>query len=324
MITPTHIAFNHSLYLFISILSGHQVSGAEMVAITVTAPLPDIDTPNSIIGRTFPVVSRYIDQHHGHRTLTHSIWAVFVIAILLTPLLMHSKMTYIAGVLGYFFHIVADTFTKLGPMFFYPKVRGRFVSLIPDYRMVTGSTHEKVLFGILLCSLVFMYPLQAKGLLKTLEAVVGNPKEEETVVKAQTQAQFQHSLEDLNKMLKDGVIDRMEYNTLALQRGMTMAEIGASSPTKTEGKCFAFIERIDERALYINTSPSCVFSTRNPDGLFPVKIKGFRNVPSGAKIMLQKDVSMDCEGNAENGTECTFYQDKKNLNEQISGEDEDL
>jgi endonuclease YncB( thermonuclease family) len=48
--------------------------------------LPDIDTAASRIGRLLPEISQAIERRWGHRTLTHSIWVVLLVALITVPL----------------------------------------------------------------------------------------------------------------------------------------------------------------------------------------------------------------------------------------------
>lgn len=45
------------------------------------ALLPDIDSHASLLGRFLPEISRYIERHYGHRTITHSIAANLVVGV---------------------------------------------------------------------------------------------------------------------------------------------------------------------------------------------------------------------------------------------------
>ena len=44
--------------------------------------LPDIDTQTSYIGRVFPDLSRFMERTYGHRTVTHSLLALFLVGLL--------------------------------------------------------------------------------------------------------------------------------------------------------------------------------------------------------------------------------------------------
>lgn len=78
---------------------------------------PDIDTPTSTIGKYFPFVGSII----GHRTVTHTIWAV----LLLGGLTWYFSSIYLlAFTVGYTLHIIEDSFSRQGIAWFYPVVGG--------------------------------------------------------------------------------------------------------------------------------------------------------------------------------------------------------
>ncbi len=52
-----------------------------VVAALFFGNLPDIDTSYSHIGRLVPFISKRIEQRFGHRTITHSIWPLLLLAL---------------------------------------------------------------------------------------------------------------------------------------------------------------------------------------------------------------------------------------------------
>ncbi len=52
-----------------------------VVAALFIGNLPDIDTSYSHIGRLVPFLSRRIEQRFGHRTITHSVWPILLLAL---------------------------------------------------------------------------------------------------------------------------------------------------------------------------------------------------------------------------------------------------
>ena len=75
--------------------------------------LPDIDSHKSILGRYITPISRAIP----HRTITHTIWVVLVLA----GISIYFKNIYVfAIVLGYTIHIIQDSFSKCGICWFHP------------------------------------------------------------------------------------------------------------------------------------------------------------------------------------------------------------
>jgi inner membrane protein len=78
--------------------------------IIIGSVLPDIDTPKSYLGHKFKLLSNFIFEVFGHRTLTHSI-------LLMTILFFISVMfwginTIIAGLtIGSVMHVLGDMLT---------------------------------------------------------------------------------------------------------------------------------------------------------------------------------------------------------------------
>ena len=70
--------------------------------------LPDIDSPNSLLGR-------YVHLPIGHRTWTHSVWFFLPLVVLayFIPVL-----SYLG--LGYGLHLLMDSVSRCGVAFFYP------------------------------------------------------------------------------------------------------------------------------------------------------------------------------------------------------------
>lgn len=101
---------------------------------------PDIDIPQSTLGKKFKLISK----HLTHRGFTHT---------LIVPLLLFFLMSYTAGSgipiipelllgfeVGYVAHIIADAFNKKGVPLFWPLTS----SHIHIASVLTGSWEEKV------------------------------------------------------------------------------------------------------------------------------------------------------------------------------------
>ena len=79
--------------------------------------LPDIDEPQSKIGRKVPGVSHVIKMVFGHRGFTHTLLAAALFAYVL---LKFSNISIVQGIaIGYLLHIVGDCFSKYGMSFIY-------------------------------------------------------------------------------------------------------------------------------------------------------------------------------------------------------------
>lgn len=110
----------------------------------VGAVIPDICHGGSKIGRTLPVVSKLINLLFGHRSFTHSLPFLFIVAALMNSFVVHDAVT--AGILvGMGSHFVLDMATKNGIKLFFPvQVRVRF-----PVTTRTGGAVESVVFTAL-------------------------------------------------------------------------------------------------------------------------------------------------------------------------------
>ncbi|USK32549.1 metal-dependent hydrolase [Bacillus sp. F19] len=79
--------------------------------------LPDIDEPNSYIGRRSFGLSYLVKKKYGHRGMTHSLLAFcfFLYLVVFFPTYFTMGLC-----LGYLFHIIGDFFSKTGVPLFYP------------------------------------------------------------------------------------------------------------------------------------------------------------------------------------------------------------
>lgn len=102
--------------------------------------LPDIDSESSTLGRYITPISRAIP----HRTFTHTIWAVLVIA----GFSWYFESVYLLALaLGYAVHIVEDSFSQMGIRWFYPvSVRNIKQGSRFPFAYETGGFAESLMF----------------------------------------------------------------------------------------------------------------------------------------------------------------------------------
>lgn len=119
----------------------------------VGALLPDICHAGSKIGRKLPVLSKFINALFGHRTFTHSLLFLVIIAWFLNTFIPNDalKAGFLAGMVS---HYVLDMATKNGIKLFFP------LSMTVRFPLTTktGSKVENLVFSILaLMSFYFGY-----------------------------------------------------------------------------------------------------------------------------------------------------------------------
>jgi inner membrane protein len=110
----------------------------------IGAILPDICHGGSKIGRALPMLSKIINTLFGHRTFTHSLLFLVLMAVLMNNFVPNEAFT--AGVLvGMASHLLLDMATKNGIKLFFPiKVTIRF-----PITATTGGAAEYVVFAAL-------------------------------------------------------------------------------------------------------------------------------------------------------------------------------
>lgn len=140
MTAPTHAAFG----VLWAAMAG--TSPANAIACALGALLPDIDHPQSSIGRILFFLSFPLNQRFGHRQLIHSF--VFWSPLIIIGLLLRSPLTLWAGI-GAISHIVSDAFTISGVKALLPWSERAVVFFKRDWRIYTGSVQEIVVFIVI-------------------------------------------------------------------------------------------------------------------------------------------------------------------------------
>jgi len=165
--SPTHAAFGFLL----ASLSGAPLLSA--VASAFGALLPDIDHPQSVMGRLFFFLSQPLNSRFGHRNLIHSfiIWAPLFLA---GVFIRSDTILWIA--LGAWSHILLDCWNISGTKAFIPFSQKPVVIFKRDWRILTGSVQEII---ICFCLLGFIglanYSYSLGGPRKLINLIVGSP-----------------------------------------------------------------------------------------------------------------------------------------------------
>ncbi|MCK8495855.1 metal-dependent hydrolase [Spirosoma sp. RP8] len=137
-----------------------------MAVVWVAAVLPDVDHTKSISGKVLYPLSKWLQTHYGHRTVTHSIFFFSAVVVLCKGFdnLFHQAFTLpVALALGS--HLIFDMCTKQGIPIFYPfSRRPAVLPANPKLRLSANDFRsEAILFLIFCCLNVFCYPLMAAG-----------------------------------------------------------------------------------------------------------------------------------------------------------------
>ena len=88
----------------------------------VAALLPDLDTPQSELGRHLKFISEPTKMIFRHRGALHSILAAFGLSMLLLPFLLHHQYNflYMPVLIGYLSHLALDALNPEGVPFLWP------------------------------------------------------------------------------------------------------------------------------------------------------------------------------------------------------------
>lgn len=109
----THLAFALAVASGIEVLTHRDVISLPAAIAGISALLPDIDHPDSQLGRKIKPVSWLINRLLGHRTITHNLDFASGLCIVV---LLSSNFAYWAWmfVLGYISHLLLDSLTRTG------------------------------------------------------------------------------------------------------------------------------------------------------------------------------------------------------------------
>ncbi len=170
MTAPNHIAGGVVFTgIFCSLWNINIFSNPMYLGMTIFISLiADIDTPKSLIGKPFYPISKWIYKKFGHRTITHSLLALFCVTffVYVFEKLQFQEINYTQiFFFAFFSHLLLDMFTITGVPLLYPFRRNPCVIPgNPAYRLKTGNIkHEGVLFFIFACCTAFMSNLFTQG-----------------------------------------------------------------------------------------------------------------------------------------------------------------
>jgi inner membrane protein len=147
MMAHSHISFGASCWWVYALSKGYPITGVDTLAAMVGALLPDLDHPQSALGRRIPLISYPLSSLVGHRGVTHSLLATLALLLLLgylTALPAYSVFTWaiVPVCIGYLSHIAGDALTPSGVPLFWPLKRTYSLKLFK-----TRSPLETVVVG---------------------------------------------------------------------------------------------------------------------------------------------------------------------------------
>lgn len=165
MTAATHYAFSY----FVCAAAGIPVPTA--AAASVLSILPDIDHPQSLIGRVFPFISNHILKKYGHRTVTHSLFSILSVMVITSPTFFISGSLYAALTLAFSSHIFIDLFNRSGVKLLAPFSQKEYISFrTPELRIIVSSWQEYVALFVIVF-LAFTVTGEAFSLNKAVRSV---------------------------------------------------------------------------------------------------------------------------------------------------------
>ena len=132
-------------------------------ALALGSLLPDLDTAHSGLGRWVKPVSRSLERRFGHRTLTHSLLGMVLLACGSSWLLLLNPALFWWLLIGYASHLLLDTANIAGVPLLWPlKLQFWFVGN-RSWRVPYGSPKEFGWFGAFCAVGALLTPLSVDG-----------------------------------------------------------------------------------------------------------------------------------------------------------------
>lgn len=209
MLAPTHGVFGIFLTLIILAVFGIQQSlhWSILLCAIIGSLSPDIDHPKALIGRVFFFISKPLDRHFGHRTITHSLlgWLICTLLFALSLFLVWHLYLLLASTslgqnlpfhadwdrpfttglvkrwiaafsIGYLSHIILDMFNPRGSQLFWPNPGRDVIPGNPEFRPESGSQSEIFIFFLLFGLMTLSFPLSKHGITTSLHWLLATPE----------------------------------------------------------------------------------------------------------------------------------------------------
>ena len=127
------------------------------IGLIIGSFFPDIDEPNSYIGKKLPFFSKLLRKIGlKHRTLTHSIFFPLIL-FLIIAFIPDLDTFFVRGfIIGIILHIIGDTITVSGVPILYPISKKRYFLLPSFLRFKVGSMAENIIIFILTFTNIFL------------------------------------------------------------------------------------------------------------------------------------------------------------------------
>ena len=150
------------------LITDSPVTGYGTLIAGIGGLLPDLDHPQSVLGRRLWFISVPLSALVGHRGFTHSLVAVVImltILVIFTSVADYAFLSWMVAPLcvGYLSHIFGDFLTPSGVPLFYPRRRNYSLNLFS-----TGDVQETLIVGAI-GLMVFLFGGVGSQMLSQLE-----------------------------------------------------------------------------------------------------------------------------------------------------------
>jgi len=105
--------------------------------VALSALLPDIDHPRSILGMILFPISNFVFKKWGHRTITHSAKFLLFVGLCSAPVILIRWEIWLAIFIGVLSHLIGDGFTVSGVPLQYPNTRPFY--FLPESMLIRTS-----------------------------------------------------------------------------------------------------------------------------------------------------------------------------------------
>lgn len=126
MMARSHLPFAMTCWWCYGMATGLPLTGFNSLAAAVGGLLPDIDHPESVVGRRVRLISVPLAAIFGHRGFTHSLLAVLLLGYAVISANTPASVYWLPLCVGYLSHILGDALSASGVPLLYPWSRKRF------------------------------------------------------------------------------------------------------------------------------------------------------------------------------------------------------
>lgn len=128
MMARNHIPFAMASWWLFAIATKQPIDAHGTMAAAIGGLLPDLDHPESALGRRIKFISLPLSAVFGHRGMTHSLLAAIGLLAILVAVTTMPAYASLGGLvaplcIGYLSHLLGDSLTPSGVPLFWPRKR---------------------------------------------------------------------------------------------------------------------------------------------------------------------------------------------------------